>query len=123
VARLPHEDVIWQVVFSPDGKYLLSGSGDNAARIWEISTGKEIARSAHDDQVVAVAFSPDGRQAASASLDRTARVWSWQPQDLIVKASANLLRNFTRAEWKKYVGEVLPYQATCPHLPVEAEDR
>ena len=63
------------VAFSPDGKYVVSGSYDNTARVWEASTGKEIARLTHDGAVNSVAFSPDGRTLASGSHDNTIRLW------------------------------------------------
>jgi len=28
-------------------------------------------------------------------------------------------RNLTRAEWKQYLGDIEPYRATCPGLPIE----
>ena len=39
-----HSDSIYKVAFSPDGEYVISGSGDNTARVWEAATGREVAR-------------------------------------------------------------------------------
>ncbi len=75
----------------------------------------------HERTVWAVAFGLDGKLVASGSLDRTVRVWRWQPRDLIATATTFLPRNLTRAEWKPYIGDALPYQAVCPGLPVEPE--
>jgi WD40 repeat protein len=75
----------------------------------------------HDDYVYSVAFSPDGKYVVSGSADKTARIWMWRPEDLIVSACENLLRNLTREEWAQYIGEILPYQAVCPNLTIEAE--
>ncbi len=47
------------VAFSPDGKYLLTGSNDGAARLWESSTGRELRRF-QAGSVNSIAFSPDG---------------------------------------------------------------
>jgi len=57
----------------------------------------------------------------SGSWDSTARVWMWQPNDLITNACEYLLRNLTYAEWQKYIGDALPYQAVCLDLPIESE--
>lgn len=39
-----HEDLIADVIFSPDDQYILSASWDGTARLWDIETGKEILR-------------------------------------------------------------------------------
>jgi WD40 repeat protein len=75
----------------------------------------------HEGSVSSVAFSPNGKYVLSVSADGTARVWIWQPNDLIAKACAALHRNLTRAEWKRYIGDALRYQAVCPNLPIEPE--
>ena len=51
----------------PDGKYVVSGSSDKTARVWEVTTGKEIARMTHDFDVLSVTFSPDGKYVVSGS--------------------------------------------------------
>jgi len=78
IARMKHEDQVVAVAFSPDGKYVVSGSGDGTARVWEAQTGREISRMTHEADVTALAFSPDGKYVASGSRDGTARVWEAQ---------------------------------------------
>ena len=75
VVRLNHASYVQSIAFSPDGSYIVSGSGDGMARLWEAATGKEIARMTHDGSVNSVSFSPDGRYIVSGSGDGTARVW------------------------------------------------
>jgi WD40 repeat protein len=117
---MTYDDSANSVAFSPDGKYVVS-SGDTTARVWEAATGKEVARMTHDDFVRSVAFSPDGKYVVSGSYDSTVRVWEWQSSDLITNACTHMPRNLTRAEWKQYIGDALPYQAVCENLPLEAE--
>ena len=54
---------------------VVSGSGDNTVRVWDSTTGKEVARMLHEGPVNAVSFSPDGRLVVSGSGDKTVRVW------------------------------------------------
>ncbi len=75
VAEMPHSDVVTWAEFSPDGKYIVTASGD-AARIWEAKTGGLIAelRGRHGGVTMA-RFSPDGKRLVTAGTDWTARVW------------------------------------------------
>ena len=79
ITRIPFDTWVRHVAFSPDGKYVVSGSDNGAIRVWDAFSGREVARMSHDDQVTSVAFSPDGRYLVSSSADGTARVWLWQP--------------------------------------------
>jgi dipeptidyl aminopeptidase/acylaminoacyl peptidase len=117
VARMTHGSIVLAVAFSPDGRYVVSGSWDDTARVWEAASGREVARVTHGAEVSAVTFSPDGRYVVSGSWDDTARVWWWRPKDLIAESCRRLPRNLTREEWRQYVGPEAPYHATCPGKP------
>jgi WD40 repeat protein len=63
-----HDNTVLSVAFSPDGKYLASGSYDGKIKLWSIESQKEITTlQGHDNIVLSVAFSPDGKYLASGS--------------------------------------------------------
>ncbi|GCL44500.1 serine/threonine-protein kinase [Microcystis aeruginosa] len=71
-----HSDSVQSVVYSPDGGYLASGSGDTTIKIWEVATGKELRTlTGHSDPVFSVVYSPDGRYLASGIWDNTIKIW------------------------------------------------
>ncbi|MHB8629170.1 MAG: WD40 repeat domain-containing protein [Aggregatilineales bacterium] len=37
-----HQNSIKSVAFSPDDKFILSGSDDGTARLWDVATGQQV---------------------------------------------------------------------------------
>lgn len=94
VARVRHRGPVTAAVFSPCGRFVASSEecpGDlwedpgcqALVRVWEMSTGQEVAQMAHDSGIQDLAFSPDAKLLSSASRDGTVRLWRWQPEELI----------------------------------------
>ncbi len=70
-----HSDIVRSAAFSGDGKWLVTGSSDNTARVWEVASGKQVLLlSGNSAQVDSVAFSPDGTRVLTGS--NTARLWN-----------------------------------------------
>jgi WD40 repeat protein len=70
-----HDDQILTVVFSPDGKSVLTGSKDRTAKLW-INENVQQTFQGHKDSVLSVAFSPDGKYILTGSADGTIKLWS-----------------------------------------------
>ena len=64
---LGHTGRVYSVAFSPDGKRVLTGSGDKSAKLWDAETGQEIRTFRHTLGVHSVAFSSDGSRVLTAS--------------------------------------------------------
>jgi len=63
--------------FSENDQYLVSGSQDQTARIWHVSSAAPAAPAlTHDGPVLMARFSRDGDLVITGSLDGTARLWN-----------------------------------------------
>jgi WD40 repeat protein len=71
-----HRDAVLSLVYSADGKELLSGSYDNTARIWDATTGAELRLlRGHEWWVCSATFSPDESRIVTACQDGSVMVW------------------------------------------------
>ncbi len=64
-----HTGEVNSVAFSPDGGILASGSSDETARLWDVTTERTVATLDHSAPVLSVVFSPDGTTLLSISDD------------------------------------------------------
>ncbi len=75
--RLRHCGGINQLVYSPDRKWLATGSADRSVKIWDMANGHEQRQFVgHGDYVRTVAWSPDGKLIASAGGDDYIKLWN-----------------------------------------------
>jgi hypothetical protein len=87
IQPIKHADGLRSMVFSRDGKLLLTASEDHTARLWETATGRPVGRVFnHGDIIKDAAMSPDGKVVATAGKDQWARLWD-------VKTGSRMGRN------------------------------
>ena len=71
-----HEDEIWDLAYSPNGKYLASASKDGSIYVWDSCTYCILHRfSGHSSAVLRISWSPDSLILVSASEDGSVRIW------------------------------------------------
>ncbi|PVF90877.1 hypothetical protein CPB86DRAFT_686878, partial [Serendipita vermifera] len=72
-----HTDRVLSVVWSSNGRQIVSGSADHTIRLWDTQTGQAIGKplQGHTNQVCSVSFSSDCHQIVSGSHDQTIRLW------------------------------------------------
>jgi WD40 repeat protein/serine/threonine protein kinase/tetratricopeptide (TPR) repeat protein len=76
--RLSESSEINAVVFSPDGKEVLTGCTDGTARLWDVASGTPVgAPMPHPQRINVVAFSTDpaGRLLLTGCADGSSRLW------------------------------------------------
>jgi WD40 repeat protein len=75
-----HTELVWGVIFSPDGKRLASASGDKTVKIWDTQTGQVLhSLKGLDSGVRSVAFSADAKRLAGSRANGTVTIWEATP--------------------------------------------
>jgi WD40 repeat protein len=68
---------VTSVAFFPDGSLLATAGAEPVARIWDVTTRRQVTvLRGHTDVVSALAVAPDGTWLATGSRDGTVRIWN-----------------------------------------------
>ncbi len=77
-----HEMDIYAIVFSPDGRRIVSGAADGLVSVWDAQTGDRMLTlrghgegDLRDRAICFVGFTPDGKDIISSGHDGTIRIW------------------------------------------------
>ncbi|MCU0419181.1 MAG: caspase family protein [Cyclobacteriaceae bacterium] len=76
VIQKGHELAVLCVALGSDSNYVVTGSRDKSAKLWELRSGREVRSFlGHEASVTAVALSPDNQWLLTGSNDMSVRLW------------------------------------------------
>jgi WD40 repeat protein len=79
-----HENTVFSIDMSDDGRFLASGSADNTARVWDVRTGSCCATFyEHKDWIETVRLSRDGRYLVTGGCDLVVRLYDIKENKLV----------------------------------------
>ena len=71
-----HDNAVFCVAVTPDGKMVVSGSMDNTLKMWDLETGQcRATLEGHEDHVRDVAITRDGKTVLSSARHTALKVW------------------------------------------------
>lgn len=72
-----HKISVFTVQYSPDQRYLISGSRDAHLKVWDVENGYSLKESivAHMFAINHLVYSPDGKHFVTCSMDKSIKVW------------------------------------------------
>ncbi len=66
-----------RVIFSPDGRWLVSATNDNTVKVWHVQSGElQHNLQGHPSQVKLIAFSPNSEWLATVDSDNFIKLWA-----------------------------------------------
>jgi WD40 repeat protein len=77
VLPVGHLSQVNTAVFSPSGKFIVTTSLDNTAKVWNAETGALLKNLiGHEDNVSVALYSPDGKYLLTAAQDNIIKIWN-----------------------------------------------
>jgi WD40 repeat protein len=103
-----HDNSVFCLAYTPDGKHLLSGGRDAQLKVWETEAlSNVLSQAAHWFTLNDIVFHPDGSRFATASRDKTIKIWDAQSFRLLKvldtirdKGHVNSVNALLWADWE-----------------------
>lgn len=80
-----HTNSVFTLRYSPDQRWLISGSRDARLKFWDVEQHYELSEAivAHMYAINHIDFSPSGKLMASCSMDKTVKIWDLESRKLL----------------------------------------
>ena len=96
------------------GKKLMDSMSNNLDYLLEdMDKMLPVAFKDHDDYVWSIEFSPDGEYLLAGTKDGVLKLWPTKPELMAQDICKYLIRNMSKTEWGKFVGEDIDFVKTC----------
>ena len=92
-----HRTSACSLSFSPNGRFLVSGDGRGAVRIWSLRDGSSRKLLDCTSNIFSLTFSPDGRHIACLDLKSCLRIWDARTGHLLDEWKAHVKESFCLA--------------------------
>ena len=97
-----HDQAVASVVWSPDGRQILTASHDRTAKVWDAMTGQELfTLNGHENRVTSVNWSPNGKNVATAG-SKITQIYTTDIDELLQIAESRVSRQLKAEEKEKY---------------------
>jgi WD40 repeat protein/serine/threonine protein kinase/DNA-binding XRE family transcriptional regulator len=78
-----HKGLVSHAVFTPDGRYGVTGETEEIIRVWDLGTGQAVRVLEAPGPYPRMAFSPDGQYLATSADDELVRLWRFETWELV----------------------------------------
>jgi WD40 repeat protein len=98
--RISKNSYVHALLFTPDGREVLSAGDDGRLRRWSVDDGKELSTSFDPHprvSMLSIGVSADGKRIVTSSLDKTAKVWDADTNKLLTTCTCSERIPFVRA--------------------------
>jgi WD40 repeat protein len=116
---IAHANSVFALHYTPDYKFLISGSRDARLKVWDVTSGYIQAEEvvAHLFAINTISFSPSGDHFATGSMDKTIKIWDTK--------EIKLLKVIDKARHKGHGSSVnkLLWTSFNNHLVSASDDR